>query len=136
MNKIFIVGMLLVVGLVGTVFAFGGLGRTQGNGALSDTQWQAHHDTMEQIMEEGSYADLVSKRDADGVNYMPMVDREEQFIAMQERHAEMEQYREENGIEAGQRMHNGQGMRQGMPGAGKGHGFKMAGQQGNCPMLN
>jgi hypothetical protein len=124
MNKNIIIGMVLIVGLVGAAFAFNGLGRGQTNGTVDQETRQAHQETMEQIMEEGSYADLLAQREADGIDYMPMVDSEEDFEAMQAHHKLMEEYREANGIE------QGQGLEKGMM-RGRGQGMR-----GNCPMMS
>lgn len=69
----------------------GGCGMIQGN--------IQYHEQMERIMEEGTYDDLIALREKTGFNMMPFVDNEESFKQMQEKHEQMEKFREENGFE-------------------------------------
>jgi len=91
--------VLLIIGIAGFVSAAPSWAG-QGNG-VNGTLYAQHNAVAEQILETGTYQDLVSARTQDGINYMPFVTSESQFVQMQEQHAQMEQYREENGIESG-----------------------------------
>ncbi len=57
----------------------------------------ANHQYMEEIIEEGTYDDLVKLREEKGLNIMPMIDSPEEFTHIQEMHEEMESMREEMG---------------------------------------
>jgi len=57
-----------------------------------------HHEEMEQVMEKGSFQDLVALREKIGFNIMPWVNDETQFKEMQERHEQMEEMMEGNGM--------------------------------------
>ena len=77
------------------------------------------HEEMEEIMEEGTYNDLVAFREKTGFSMMPWVTDAETFKLAQERHDAMEKFHEENGY--------GPGMGMGMHGRGSG--------LGGCPMM-
>jgi len=85
-----IIGILAFVALltlgvaIGAGNAFWGYGGNMGS----------HHDTMEQLMEEGSYQDLSLYREQIGGNFMPFVTNEDTFLEMKEHHEFMEQFHE------------------------------------------
>ncbi len=56
----------------------------------------AMHAQMDVVF-EGTYADLVQKREDTGVNLAPIIQSAEDFEAMKKRHELMEKYRGENG---------------------------------------
>lgn len=90
--------VLLIIGIAGFASAAPSwVG--QGNG-MADSMYAQHNTGMEQILETGTYQDLMNARLQDGVNYMPFITSESQFVQMQEQHEQMEQYRDENGIES------------------------------------
>lgn len=91
--------------LAGAVLAHG-----RGSGFEMDS---SHHNEMEDIMEEGTYSDLVELREDYGVNMMPWVNNEETFEEAQERHVTMEEFHKEYGS----RMHRSK-----MMGGFSGHG--------------
>ena len=134
--------VLLIIGIAGLVSAAPNWAG-QGNG-VNGTSYAQHNALMEQILETGTWQDLADMRAQDGINYMPFITNESQFVQMQEQHAQMEQYREENGIEAGglglmQRRGNGAGVFGQNYGAGYGMmgGYARGygnGQYGGCPM--
>ena len=108
-----IAALLLVVGAAS---AFMGIGR----GAKGD--FGQHHETMEKIMEEGKYSDLVAYREESGLNIMPMAADEQSFKDMQEMHKTMEEFHEKYGSGMGK----GMGGMRGMMGANGGM---------RCPMM-
>ncbi len=83
-------GLLL---LAGVVLAHG---RDQGFKMGS-----SHHNDMEDMMEEGTYNDLVELRENYGADVMPRIYNEETFEEAQERHVAMEEFH----IEYGSGMH-------------------------------
>ena len=60
-----------------------------------------HHEEMEKVMEEGTYADLVKLREENSFNIMPWVENEEDFQLAKKMHEKMEKYREDKGLGAG-----------------------------------
>ncbi|MBI2546049.1 hypothetical protein HYV81_02610 [Candidatus Woesearchaeota archaeon] len=92
---------LSLVLLVGIVAAHGMYGRSPGFGIGSGMDGMGmgmgyFHEEVEEVLEEGSYQDLVALRQELGANIMPWVDTEEEFKAMQERHKAMEAWYEKN----------------------------------------
>lgn len=118
-RSIILAGAALAVLLVavGAVSAFMGMGR----GSKGD--FSQHHETMEKIMEEGSYADLVAYREESGLNIMPMATDEQSFQDMQEMHKTMEKFHDKYGSGMGK----GMGGMRGMMGANMGSGCQMMG---------
>ncbi|MBC8500776.1 MAG: hypothetical protein ISS25_00095 [Nanoarchaeota archaeon] len=55
------------------------------------------HEQMEEIMEEGTYDDLLAMREELGFNMMPWVVDEETFEQAKEHHEAMEEFHERNG---------------------------------------
>ena len=109
-----IAALLLVVGAAS---AFMGIGKNaKGN-------FGQHHETMEKIMEEGKYSDLVAYREESGLNIMPMAADEQSFQDMQEMHKTMEGFHEKYGSGMGK----GMGGMQGMMGSKSGMGCPMMG---------
>lgn len=102
---------------VGAASAFMGIGR----GVKGD--FSQHHETMEKIMEEGRYSDLVGYREESGLDIMPMATDEQSFRDMQEMHETMEKFHEKYGSGMGK----GMGGMHGMMGANGGMGCPMMG---------
>jgi len=129
-KKIIVIAALIALVSIGIVAASGFRGQSS----------NAPNKDMENIMETGTYTDLVNYRTTSGYNVMPWVQDEESFKAMQEQHNAMEQYAKENGLEMGHNM-MGQGFRQGDEAHQKGSGFGRSrgfgGQRGTgCPMFD
>lgn len=70
---------------------------------------EERHETMEEIMENGTFEDLEAYRQDTGLKIMPWVDSEEDFEKAQGLHEQMEGFHEENGY--GQRGAGGCPMR-------------------------
>ncbi|RJQ15678.1 hypothetical protein C4573_05975 [Candidatus Woesearchaeota archaeon] len=87
MNKTLGIIALLAILAIGAVYAYNAERPAIGE----------YRDQMEQILEEGTYADLEAFREEIGFSVMPRVTDEETFALMKERHAQQEQFREENG---------------------------------------
>lgn len=115
-TTVFILAALLVVASIGTAAAQGwGQGLQAKNPDIEPGQF---HEQMEEILEEGTYEDLEDFREATGMPVMFRIQSQEQFELMQEHHAQMEAFWEEQGTEPGPR---------GMGFSGRGHG--------GCPMM-
>ena len=108
MKKTYIAMGIALLLLVGAVSAYG-WGR-QAAGQNEDAQG---------ILETGTYQDLVQYRQDTGFNVMPMVQDEEDFNLMQERHEAMEQYMDGEGNQYRQGFSRGFG-----------------GRMGGCPYMN
>jgi len=77
-------------------------GSWQGMGMMHNNMMKGmmqHHEEMEEIMEEGIYADLVKLREEYGFEIMPWVENEEDFQLAKQMHEKMEKYHEENGFD-------------------------------------
>ena len=83
MKKMFAVGIAvaLVALFIGGVYA---------QGMWTGGQRGTYHEQMEQVLEEGTYDDLVALRLETGGRMMPWVQDAESFAQMQERHKTME----------------------------------------------
>lgn len=110
MNKMFAVGIAAVIAalFIGGAYAAGQWG-AQDRGAF--------HEQMEEIMETGTYDDLVALREETGRPLKRWVTDAETFAQAQERHAQME-------AQYGEGPHHGK-----MGGRGQGRGG-----QGGCRM--
>lgn len=132
MNKKLIAISALVVLLIVGVVAAHGFREQSTTGANEDMQ-----NTMEPIIETGTYTDLVNYRTTSGYNVMPWVKDEESFKALQELHNTMDQYAEENGLEMGPQM-MGQGFSMGS-GFRRARGFdshENSQSRFGCPMFD
>lgn len=89
----------------------------------------AYHEQMEQIMESGTFADLVALRTETGRQLMPFVTDETTFAAQQERHEQMVEQYGEGPRAGGCPMQQGVGGRAGN-GMGKGTGRGTGGGAG------
>lgn len=95
-----IVSLLVIAGIALAQMGWGNRRAENEDGA-----WQrgmmngmmAYHDDMEELMEEGEYADLIALREKLGFNIMPSIDNEQEFKEMQELHERMEKLNEGNG---------------------------------------
>jgi len=122
MNKSIILGVFAILGLiavVGFVDAHGGYGNLY-RGVQSTEEFNEHHERMEEILEEGTYQDLVDYREETGMPIMPWVTNEETFQEAKERHEAMEEIHEKYGYGMNRR---GFGQR--------GYGFGAG-----CPMMS
>lgn len=110
MKKLITSIVLLMLVSLGFTYAYYG----SGNGMVLRDNSALHQDDVENILETGTYDDLVKLRENIGYNVMPRVNSEEDFNQMKERH----EYMEENGFALG-------------------HG-RFAGNRfnSNCPMSN
>ncbi len=54
-----------------------------------------NHESMEEIFEDGTYADLLAYRQKTGLQVLPWVDSKEEFTLAKEMHERMEQQRQE-----------------------------------------
>ena len=124
-----ILGAIFIVSIA-AVYAIGGYAGGQGTsqtGQFTDVNTMAaRHTQMEQIFENGTYADLQAYRTDSGFNMMPWVVDQATFEQAKERFAVMDKYHEQNGFGT-QAV---RGMMQGRSGQGVGSG------QGGCPMRN
>lgn len=91
-NTWLILGLAIIASLTLVGFA-----TAHGWGAMSTQGSFMMHsqNNMEQLIEEGTYQDLVEYREQTGFTMMPWVDSQEEFEAMQEHHEEMEKWHEE-----------------------------------------
>ncbi len=105
-----------------SLIAIGGLVSAYGPG-FDNPYRGTYREQMEEILETGTYEDLVSFREEIGHNVAPWVIDEDSFQQLKERH----EYMEENGLEGGMRLRDGTG--QGMQ-HGKARGMGM-----NCPFM-
>jgi len=88
MKKTYIAATVMLLLLIGTGVA----------AAHSFSRQNAGQNTqVEQMLESGTYQDLVAYRAKTGFNVMPMVQDEEGFKLMQELHKLRESYWEQNG---------------------------------------
>jgi len=129
-KKIIAIATLIALLSIGIVAAYGFGGQSS----------NAPNKDMENMMETGTYTDLVNYRTTSGDDVMPWVQSDETFKTMQEQHEAREQYAEENGLEMGSHM-MGRGFRQGDEDQQKGSGFGRSrgfgGQRGTgCPMFD
>lgn len=128
MKKTITIMLIALIAIIGSVFAYQGYGM---NSQSSTYEKGTYHEQVEEVLKDGTYDDLVNLREELGVNVMPMVESEEDFSLMQERHELME----EQGIEPGYMRTSGFGNHMRSSGSGYGQGKGM-GNSGNCPYLN
>ena len=117
MKKTLIAIISLVVLTLGATFAFAH-GGGFGNSEFQNTQAGTYHDQVEEVIETGTYDDLLSLRDELGYSVARWVDSEEDFAEFKEMHEVME---EEGYI--GRGLNKGYA-RGGMHGSGGGCGFR------------
>jgi len=101
-----------------------------GFGNQTAESMKIHHESMEKIIETGTYADLEQYREESGINLMPMVQNQDDFEVHQKMHQQMEQWHEEN---ISNNINSDPKSRRGM----MGKGFAQNGKAGfGCPMMN
>ena len=84
-NVIIVLSLMLVL----TTAVYAHFGLREGN--IGYENMQNHHEQMEVIMEDGSYADLVELRKELGFSMMPWVNNDEDLDVMKEHHEQMEE---------------------------------------------
>jgi hypothetical protein len=115
--------LIAIIAITGSVFAYQGFGMHQNNLNPNSENQTYHergqfHEQMEEILEQGTYDDLVAFREEVGFDVMRKVQSVEDFEAQKARH----ELRESQGLEPGYKRAGGHGS--------KHRGF------GNCPMSN
>lgn len=105
---------LLVIGVssISLAFAYNGNFNQQNGAHLRDG---THFEDVQKIMTTGSFADLQALRQTTGLNMMPWVENESDFVIAQQTHALDTPRVGKNGAR------------------GQGNGF---GRHGGCPMFN
>ena len=74
-----------------------------------------HREEMHELMESGTYSDLVDVREKTGFDIKPWIQNQEYFGLMQEMHERMEQWHEENGNSWAFGMHREYGLSDSCP---------------------
>ena len=115
MKKAILLIGLLIVGLIsaGIVFAHGfskgaGANGIMGNGMMGQGMMGSmmngmgnHHEEMSEIMETGTYQDLVDYREESEFNIVPWVENEKDFKLAQQMHQKMSNWNAKNGNSKG-----------------------------------
>ena len=126
--------------MIGAVFAY----QNGMNTELRENNYNTYHDSMEKIVETGTYEDLQALREETGMQMARWIQNEEDFNDWKLMHEQ----NEELGLSGqgpkgqGNHMTRGQGIGQGGYGnsgqRGNGQGAYGSGQgyNGNCPMLD
>ena len=95
-NIIIAVLAVLVISTVGLVYAHGGgyksnsFGMMGGYGMMGSSGYDDMHEEMEEMMESGSYQDLIELREEYNMLMMYWIDSEEDFLKAQQMHEEFE----------------------------------------------
>jgi len=130
MRRSLVLSVLAIIGVISAIGFVSAYGYGNGFGmkymrytGLNETNpwYEEHHEKMEEILEEGTYQDLVEYRNEIGMPVMPWVTDEESFLKAKERHEVMEEFHETYGYGTGPRNGPGYGGYRG----GRGYGLRM-----------